>query len=414
MRTIKLVLALVLTLLVAFGVVGTAAMAIPTDVSTFTVNSTADTGDASPDGTCDSCTLREAIQEADFNNNPAESDRIKFNISGPGVHTISPNSDLPIILEPVIINGYSQRGSSANTLAQGTNAKLRIQIAPANPPGFGLVIEASNSVVKGLVINSFSHSDAIRIRSEADPVTNVRIEGNFIGTNPAGTRALANGRGVDLFATSNSTVGGTSLASRNLISGNELAGVFIQGGGCCGKGSSDNNRVQGNLIGTQRDGIQPLGNGSNGVSVLFDAVGNRILSNSIFSNGGQGIDLLANGGLGPTANDLGDTDTGPNNLQNFPELTSAKTISGTTTIEGTLNSRPNEIYRVEFFSNPSGDEGQKFIGSKNVSTDGLGDAEITFSPTTAVAVGQQITATATRISTGDTSEFSAAQEVTAS
>jgi hypothetical protein len=147
------------------------------------------------------------------------------------------------------------------------------------------------------------------------------------------------------------------------------------------------------------------------VGILDDADGNRILSNSIFSNGGIGIDLGANG---PTANDPGDPDTGSNRLQNFPVLSSAKTISGTTTIEGTLNSRPRELYTIQFFSNPSGDEGQTFIGQKVVSTDASGNATFSFSPTTAVAVGRQITATATRNSTGDTSEFSAARQVTAS
>jgi hypothetical protein len=154
------------------------------------------------------------------------------------------------------------------------------------------------------------------------------------------------------------------------------------------------------------------------VGVDGDADGNRILSNSIFSNGlasgsgfAGGIDLGANG---PSANDPADTDTGPNRLQNFPVLSSAKTISGTTTIEGTLNSRPRELYTIQFFSSPSGEEGQTFIGSKSVFTDASGNASFSFSPTTAVAVGRQITATATRQATGDTSEFSAAKQVTAS
>jgi hypothetical protein len=69
---------------------------------------------------------------------------------------------------------------------------------------------------------------------------------------------------------------------------------------------------------------------------------------------------------------------------------------------------------VQFFSSPSGDEGQTFIGQKVVSTNSAGDATFSFSPSTAGALGRQITATATRQATGDTSEFSAAQEVTAS
>jgi CSLREA domain-containing protein len=390
-------------------------------VSTFTVNRTADTPDANLSNTvCDvnptasgnQCTLRAAIQEANDNINPTETDLINFNIPDsidPGVKTISPGSTLPSIEEPVIIDGYSQPGSSVNTLAKGTNAILLIELNGNNSTDRGLNIFASNSVVKGLVINRFT-GISIEIAPPDDLLTNVRIEGNFIGTDAAGTSALGNRGGVDLFATANSTVGGTTRASRNLISANTFEGIFIEGGGTFGQGSSDNNLIQGNLIGTQKDGIQALGNGT-GVGILFDADGNRILSNSIFSNDALGIDL---GDNGPTANDPADTDTGSNRLQNFPVLSSAKTISGTSTIEGTLNSRPRELYTIQFFSNPSGDEGRTFIGQKSVFTDASGNASFSFSPTTAVAVGRQITATATRQATGDTSEFSAAKQVTAS
>ena len=95
-------------------------------------------------------------------------------------------------------------------------------------------------------------------------------------------------------------MGGSSPAARNLISGNEVDGVSIDP-------SSDNNKVLNNLIGTKKDGIKPLGNGREGVSVVenaFDtANGNSILSNSIFSNGNVGIDLNDDGA---TANDPGE------------------------------------------------------------------------------------------------------------
>src|ERR671914_166663 len=68
-------------------------------VSTFTVNTTLDTGDATPDGVCDSnphpfvisCSVREAIQaiqEANAAANSGGPDLIKFSIFGPGPHTI--------------------------------------------------------------------------------------------------------------------------------------------------------------------------------------------------------------------------------------------------------------------------------------------------------------------------------------
>ncbi len=150
-------------------------------------------------------------------------------------------------------------------------------------------------------------------------------------------------------------------------------------------------------------------NGGDGVEVVtflsLASRSHRILSNSIYSNGGLGIDLSPDG---ITANDAGDADTGSNDLQNKPVLTSA-TTSGATTIKGKLNSTPKKIFLVQFFSNPSGDEGKKFIGQKNVSTDGGGNVSFTFKPAHAVAARQFATATAT--GPGGTSEFSAPRKV---
>src|SRR5215210_4922212 len=136
-----------IALLVALAMVGllaSRAYAVPT---TFTVNSTADPGTGGCNAT--ECTLREAINAANANNNPTEKDLINFNISATGVHTISPTSPLPQITEPVIINGYSQPGSSANTLAKGTNAVLTIELegTKAGSAADGLSINAKNTVV---------------------------------------------------------------------------------------------------------------------------------------------------------------------------------------------------------------------------------------------------------------------------
>src|SRR5215218_6693349 len=102
-------LAVIVALLAMGGLLAPQARA----VSTFTVNLTADTPDANLSNTvCDvnptasgnQCTLRAAIQEANDNLNPTETDLINFNIPDsvdPGVKTISPTSTLPSIIEPV-------------------------------------------------------------------------------------------------------------------------------------------------------------------------------------------------------------------------------------------------------------------------------------------------------------------------
>ncbi len=100
--------------------------------------------------------------------------------------------------------------------------------------------------------------------------------------------------------------------------------------------------------------------------------------------------------------------------QNFPVLTAAATAAGTVTISGTLNSTPSSTFRIEFFASPiPGDasgygEGERYLGAMTVSTDPGGNASFTSPAFTAtVALGERITATATNLASGDTSEFSA-------
>jgi hypothetical protein len=78
-----------------------------------------------------------------------------------------------------------------------------------------------------------------------------------------------------------------------------------------------------------------------------------------------------------------------------------------------LDSTPDETFKIRFFSNPAGDplEGKKYIGAKSVTTNAAGNGSFTFKPENQVPAGQTITATATRNSTGDTSEFSTPEEV---
>jgi CSLREA domain-containing protein len=413
----------------------------------FTVNLSDDRADANPgDGTCSVvnfgafCSLRAAIQEA---NATAEKDTIAFDVGAgsDGIATITPATPLPAVTEPVTINGYTQPGASRNNLSQGTDAKPKVALdgsSVSQSNEGGLRIGASNSLVEGLVVDDFAGVAGVEVLSTADSVV---VRQNFIGTDPVGAHARGNLIGV-LDRGTHTVVGGASAQDANLISGNQKEGVAIVN-------SSAHALVSHDLIGTDRTGTGRLGNlldgvgmsdssgnsvrnntiafnGGDGVSVLdvesllkFTPGSDRILSNSIFSNGGLGINLTKDLELAGTSpadpNDAGDGDIGPNDRQNKPVLTSAKTVSGKTTIKGKLNSRPNETYTVQFFSNPSGtNEGRKFIGQKSVTTDALGNVTFGFSPATKVSVGRTITSTATRATTHDTSEFSAPRTVASS
>jgi hypothetical protein len=413
--------------------------------TTFTVNSASDFADVNVgDGVCDAdfatgnlCTLRAAIQQANVTSGV---DTINFNIPGTGVKTISPQTNLPNIIDPVTINGFSQPGSSGNTLSRGTNAKPMIEINGSGVTGTttptGLRLGAPDSTVQGLVINRFNGSAGgagVSIFAER-----VILQQNFIGTDPTGTQDLGNGLGV-FDQGFGASIGGPFSVDANLISGNDEAGISA-------RTLASNTQIAHNLIGTDKSGTRRLGNSDAGVEVFgspgdflenntiafndgdgvsvelggasaTDVSSNVILSNSIFSNGGIGINLIDPGALvpvgeseGPTANDPGDTDSGPNQLQNKPVLTSARAVGDKTIVEGTLNSHPDETYTVQFFSNPSGNEGKKFLGQKTVTTDGSGNASFTFSAA-AVKVGHNITATDTREFSLDTSEFSAPKTV---
>ena len=141
---------------------------------------------------------------------------------------------------------------------------------------------------------------------------------------------------------------------------------------------------------------------------------NPILRNSIYSNGKLGIDLGADG---VTANDPGDVDTGPNNLQNYPVLNSALSGPNGITIHGTITSAQSTSLFIEFFldsvCDPSGNgEGKTFVGEQAVVSDGNSSVNFQLVLSTSVPPGQFITATATD-SFGNTSEFSRCVQVRA-
>src|SRR5262249_22681197 len=134
--------------------------------------------------------------------------------------------------------------------------------------------------------------------------------------------------------------------------------------------------------------------------------------NSIFANGNlpgdMGIDLGANG---VTTNDVGDFDTGANQLQNFPVLTVASNSASGTFIGGTLDCASNQLFNIDFYSNstpdPSGaGQGQVYLGSQLVGSDGFGNAGFNLVLPVVNLIGLYITATATDTN-GNTSEFSA-------
>ena len=231
-------------------------------------------------------------------------------------------------------------------------------------------------------------------------------------------------------------IGGVTAASRNLVSGNTL-GIDLGP-------STSGTVVQGNFVGTDATGQNPVPNEADGVTVesSFNDIGGTlkgagnviafngpsivggngvlvktassvsILGNSIFSNSILGIDLDDNG---VTANDPLDADLGTNELQNFPSLTLAHSNATTTHVTGKVASEPNTSFTVEVFSSaqcdPSGNgEGGRFLGRTTVTSGAAGNGAFNVVFHVPTPVGDRITATAT--TTGmSTSEFSACRKV---
>jgi hypothetical protein len=139
--------------------------------------------------------------------------------------------------------------------------------------------------------------------------------------------------------------------------------------------------------------------------------------NAIYGNGGLGIDLSNKNVDGAAVPDGVTADmedaNGPNGLQNFPELLEAKFVASAVQVKGDLNSKPNTTYRLEFFASSEVDasgngEGEHPLGTKLVSTNasGLANNFVTHLSDENVNAGDYITATATDVETGRTSEFS--------
>lgn len=332
-------------------------------------------------------------------------------------------------------------GATGNKLTAnyiGTDAKGQVTLPNTLS---GVLVNASpgnsigvNAAGKGNLISG-NGTSGIEIRGGA--ATANEIFNNFIGTDISGKLRIAGQKtGVFINAAPGNFIGKPGLLGGNLISGNSQDGVLIKGAG------ADGNRVENNFIGVQVDGKKALGNefdgvaidagqdniigGANGakntiafntfhgVAVINAGAKNRISQNSIFANGGLGIDL---GEDGVTPNDpdpADDGDTGPNGLQNFPILTAISDGKGAG-VTIFLQSKPSTTYDVELFLNSAADasgngEGKTYVLTRTVTTDSNGRITDVFK-TSLFKLGAILAATATDTTTKDTSEFSAAVTV---
>jgi hypothetical protein len=504
------------------------------DAAIFVVDSIGNGADGDlSDGACrdaaGACTLRAAIQEANLT---VAADRIEFAIPGAGPHVIPTIPlTLPAITRDLVIDGYTQPGSSANTLLSGTDAQIGIEIEGTF--GDGIQVLGGRVAVKGLGIRGYTNGvlfDSLVSSVAGSMVLGCRIEGtqsgvlltadgvrvgsvgigdrnlisdnqagitisngshfvvnNLIGVDAIGSAPLGNTSGISVeggsfhaitdnvisgnvygviiasFSNDNTLVRnriGTSADGRtavpnlrgievqsqrnhiglpspgrvdaNVISGNDVVGVSLSGGG---------NFVQGNEFGTDGGAAGAFGNfraieiGSSdnvigapatgfvndagnviahsvldGITVLRllggvpQTANNSLRGNVLYGNAGFDIDLNGDGNLNL---DLGDVDTGPNGLQNPPTLDAVSVSAGNLVFDGKLDTLPGN-YTLDFYSSSTCDTGTDtgaarfHLGSFPV---GVASGPIDFNAAlSAIAIGHAFTAMATDAN-GNSSEL---------
>ena len=324
-------------------------------------------------------------------------------------------------------SGHTVEGNLVGLAASGD--------ALLNPPcagtSYNVVVQGgSGHVLRNNVVSGGSNGISVN-------GTGHTFKGNFVGTDVTGTVLFGLGEHGFAVSGTNHVIGGAGPGEGNIVAGASFYnGLELNGSG---------HVVYGNFIGTDPSGTIDLGNlhagivgigtdltiggvgAGEGNTIAFNSASGyagvlvqgqrvRIRGNRIYSNhNGLGIDLFVGSLSGVTPNDPGDGDGGPNGAQNYPILISAGPAAAQgsgTHITGVLNSTASTIFEIDFYSNPACAnrpqeflEGEEYIGSTQVTTDGSGDASFDITLPVSVDTGARIAATATDPD-GNTSEFS--------
>lgn len=248
---------------------------------TITVDSAGDTDAA--DGVC---SLREAITAANNNATHQEcihdgtpgTDTIAFAIGALGSRqTITLTANLPTIIEPVVLDGWSQGGG-------GYKGPPLIELNGENltsSAARGFRIDGGGTTVRGFVINRFAAPSGAGItlrRADGN-----WILGNYIGLSADGTAAMPNYYGIwiDNWGNdqpSNDNIIGTNgdgiddVFEGNVIAGNSSEEIRVETTG---------NLIAGNFIGTDASGSIALSSNGTGIPLHGD--------NNVIGTDGDGL-----------------------------------------------------------------------------------------------------------------------------
>lgn len=312
-----------------------------TPTNTYVVTKTGDSGDNTNTAPG---TLRRALVDA--NNHPGL-DLIRFDLPGSGLKTITivnyfPNmtDNAGVIIDGTLsddqieLNGSGVTGHNGLTFTSDNNVVRGLTINGVSGGGVAIALlgGADNNVIvgnrlgtnaagtakkanhSGVFISSNSNNNIIGGTNGVTPggactgdcnlisgnqyhgvvidhSSGNRVIGNLIGLNRAGTAALGNGDdGVLIGNADHNTIGGSSPAERNVISGN--IGINIE----IGENPSHHNQVLGNYIGTNSAGNGVVNNPGSGILVDLGAHDNTIDSNLVSGHADFGILVFLNAG----------------------------------------------------------------------------------------------------------------------
>lgn len=335
------------------------AVAVTATYRTFTVTTTADAGPGS---------LRAAIEEANAECDRAPLCEIAFAIDAPDArwHTIRPESPLPgLVVSALLFDGSSQSVAHGDTNTAGPEIELS---GTRLGEGDGIVIDAPcGATVRGVAINGFPGTGLLlsgnrRCRSMLG-ASNL-VQGNFLGTDAAGTRAIPNERGIVIDTPRSWNV------QNNVISGNRRSGLFLWWGPV--------SMILRNRIGLRAHEDLPLGNGGSGIFIGSAAMGTdlddnyvafnretgiavvasyvRIGFNSIHANGLLGIDVGLDG--------PGGSDAPPPRIVSatYDPATGQTTIEGVGTSAGSFGPDEVLVFANDACDGTGGGEGQYTLG----------------------------------------------------
>ena len=146
---------------------------------------------------------------------------------------------LPLITDPVVVDATTEPDFAGDPV---------VQLSGGGTLTDGLLVTSSNTTIRGLSITRFSDAGV-----ELNGLGNNIVEDNYLGLDTSGATA-GNFFGLRIQNSPNNIVDG------NVISGNNRAGVFVNGA------SANSNLLVDNLIGTDPTGVAARPNLTDGIT----------------------------------------------------------------------------------------------------------------------------------------------------